>query len=157
MNGSEEQKARQAAGVLPMREAIDGMADEAFAPLGDRPRYTPRRCGATPTAVVAVSGARRRARVSPTDVVVSSENAQMASAEQWAVVQDVRPRAGRNSRSARARVVIQARHASRPRSMVFGVLLTMKHGPFVLRREYEVDDLQQAACVFLKGRCMVCV
>jgi hypothetical protein len=31
---------------------------------------------------------------------------------------------------------------------VFGVLVTKRHGPFVLRREYVVDDSQQSAVGF---------
>jgi hypothetical protein len=37
--GTPEQRARQAAGVLPLEEALEGLADEAFAVVGDRPRY----------------------------------------------------------------------------------------------------------------------
>ena len=39
-NGSEEQKARQTAGVLPIEEAIESITDQVFAPLGAQPRYT---------------------------------------------------------------------------------------------------------------------
>ena len=39
-HGSDEQKTRHAAGVLPIREAVEAMTDQVFAPVGDRPRYT---------------------------------------------------------------------------------------------------------------------
>ena len=39
-NGTDEQKTRQAAGVLPMAEAIEGITDQAFAVNGRLPLYT---------------------------------------------------------------------------------------------------------------------
>jgi hypothetical protein len=38
-HGTPDQQARYAAGVLPIEEAIEAMADLAFAVLADRPRY----------------------------------------------------------------------------------------------------------------------
>src|SRR5712691_5337551 len=38
-NGTDDQKARQAAGVLPFVEAIEAIADHTFAPARDVPRY----------------------------------------------------------------------------------------------------------------------
>ena len=45
-NGTEEQKARQAAGVLPMAEAIEGITDQAFAVTGRPAAIHARRRGA---------------------------------------------------------------------------------------------------------------
>src|SRR3954451_11146694 len=39
-HGTAEQKERQAAGVLPIDEALEAIADDTFAVLQDRPRYT---------------------------------------------------------------------------------------------------------------------
>src|SRR5437870_1849389 len=38
-HGTREQEYRHAAGLLPMEEAIEGMTNEAFAAVGDRPLY----------------------------------------------------------------------------------------------------------------------
>src|SRR6185295_11593283 len=38
-HGTPEQQVRQAAGVLPIEEAINAMTDRVFGPLVDRPRY----------------------------------------------------------------------------------------------------------------------
>ena len=38
-HGSREQQARQAAGVLPIEEAMEAITDRTFALLADRPRY----------------------------------------------------------------------------------------------------------------------
>ena len=38
-HGTDEQQARQAAGVLPMAEAVEAIADQAFAPAASHPRY----------------------------------------------------------------------------------------------------------------------
>ena len=39
-NGTDEHKVRQAAGVLPMDEAIEAITDRAFSALNTRPVYT---------------------------------------------------------------------------------------------------------------------
>jgi hypothetical protein len=38
-HGAKDQQARQAVGMLPMDEAVEAMADDAFRALADRPRY----------------------------------------------------------------------------------------------------------------------
>src|SRR5262245_25331483 len=40
-HGSPDQRARQAAGVFPIEEAIEAMAEQAFAPAANRRRYVP--------------------------------------------------------------------------------------------------------------------
>ena len=39
-NGTDEQKVRQAAGMLPMAEALEGITDQEFAVNGSLPVYT---------------------------------------------------------------------------------------------------------------------
>ena len=88
MNGTDEQKVRQAAGVLPMAEAIEGITDQSFAVNDRLPLYT--RDGAdrlqrflrqsTGTADIVVT---------PSDVAVRSVNAVKATATQWAVLRNL--------------------------------------------------------------------
>jgi hypothetical protein len=135
-HGTNEQKSRNAAGVLPMAEAVEAIADQVFAPLGERPRYI--RDGAERI---------RRPRtqrsddandtVRTGDLVVTSEHAKTATATQWAIVQEFRsclPNAAVMLRTHR----ISHRRDSSARTVIFGVLVTLKHGPFTLRREFEV-------------------
>ena len=139
LNGTEEQKARQAAGVLPIDEAIEAIADQIFASCGHRPRYVH-------------DGAQRLREhlaqfpehvgksVAPGDVIVRSEHAKMATAEQWAVVQELQTRLPNANVVLRTHRVSFKQDATVPAIVCRGVLVTIKHGPFTLRREYAVAD-----------------
>ena len=107
-NGTDEQKTRQAAGVLPMAEAIEGITDQAFAVNGRLPVYTR-------------DGAERLQRflrestgtddivVTPSDVAVRSVHAVKATADAVGGCPELaKPGARRDRRSARARVVVEA-------------------------------------------------
>jgi hypothetical protein len=137
VNGSEEQKARQAAGVLPMAEAVEAITEHVFACLGDRPRYT--RDGAQRLRDhLAQLPEYGEVQVTAGDLVVSTEHAKMATATQWAVVNDLKwafPDAS----------IVLLRHRlgfrrdpAVPTIILIGVLATLKYGPFTLRREYLV-------------------
>ena len=41
LRGTDEQRARHAAGLLPVDEAIEALTDDAFSVLNDQPRYPP--------------------------------------------------------------------------------------------------------------------
>jgi hypothetical protein len=84
--------------------------------------------------------------VAPSDVMVRSSHAVKATAEQWAVVQDLQRLVPDANVVLREHVLSSKQHESVSLT-VFGVLVTKKHGPFVLRREYVVVDSQHAADV----------
>jgi hypothetical protein len=137
--GTDEQKARQASGVFPMAEAIEGITDQVFAMDGRFPIYV--RDGAQRLEQFI----RERigvadAVVTPADVVVRSHHAVKATAEQWSVVQELTNRVPQASVVLREHVLSSKRHPESPNLTVFGVLVTKRHGPFVLRREYVVDS-----------------
>lgn len=134
-HGTPEQQARQAAGMLPMDEAIEAMADQAFTSLGDRLRY------------VLDGLARLQARVreysqhadvviTRDDLIVTSANAEKMTAAQWALVNEF------HALVPEATVTLRVHKLSWKRDMqiglapVFGVLVTHRVGPFTLRREY---------------------
>ena len=71
----------------------------------------------------------------PSDVVVRSSHAVKATAEQWAVVQELTNLVPDANIVLRQHVLSSKQHPS-PSLTVFGVLVTKRHGPFVLRREY---------------------
>src|SRR4029078_11126839 len=88
-NGTDEQKTRQGAGVLPMAEAIEGITDREFAIDRRLPRYA--RDGAERLRTFfRESCGLGETVLGPFDVGVRSSNAVKATAEQWAVVQDLR-------------------------------------------------------------------
>src|SRR6185369_6027118 len=87
-NGTDEQKVRQAAGVLPMAEAIEGITDREFAIACRLPLYS--RDGAERLQMfLRESCGLVEAVVGPFDVQVHSRHAVKATAAQWAVVQDI--------------------------------------------------------------------
>ena len=89
--------------------------------------------------------------VGPSDVTVRSSHAVKATAAQWAVVQDLQRLVPDANVVLREHVLSSKRHQDSASLTVFGVLVTKKHGPFVLRREYVVDDSQQAAALLRKA------
>ena len=143
-NGTDEQKTRQEAGVLPMAEAIEGITDQAFAVDGRLPVYT--RDGADRLQrFLRASTGTDDIVVAPSDVVVRSVHAVKATATQWAVVRSLQSLVPDATVVLREHVLSSNRHRDSASLTVFGVLVTKRHGPFVLRREYVVDDAQQAA------------
>jgi hypothetical protein len=138
-HGSPEQRARQAAGMLPMDEAIEAMADEAFAGVQGLRRYV--RDGAERLqAHVRQWHQHGAATVTATDLSVTSTNAVKATAVQWALVERVRTLLPDATVALRAHRLAWTRDAKVPPLMAFGVLASVKVGPFTLRREYEVPD-----------------
>jgi hypothetical protein len=137
--GTTEQQARQAAGMLPMEEAIEAMTDEAFAAIADRLRYA--RDG-----VESLEGHLRRfpqytdAVVTAADLLVTGSNAVKATAAQWAVVQEIQGALPDATVTLRVHKLAWKRDPQAPALLVFGVLLTRKVGPFILRREYAAPD-----------------
>lgn len=133
-HGSPEQRARQAAGMLPMDEAIEAMADEAFAALQGLARYA--RDGAAKLQDhVRQWHQYSDATVSAADLVVTSTNAAKASAAQWAVVQQVQSLVPTATVALRAHKLTWKRDTTVPGLLTFGVLAVMTVGPFSFRRE----------------------
>jgi hypothetical protein len=83
--------------------------------------------------------------VTPSDVVARSAHAVMASAEEWAVIREIRERLPEAHVVLRHHLLLSRRHQGVPSLVIIGALVTLKHGPFVLRREYIVSDKQSAA------------
>jgi hypothetical protein len=137
-HGTPDQQARQAAGVLPMDEAIEAMTDEAFAVLADRLRYEHdgherlqahvRRFPEQADAVIA-----------RTDLLVTSTDAKAMTAPQWAVVQEIQRLLPESTVTLRSHKVAWKRDPKVALEPLFGVLVTQRVGPFTLRREYVAE------------------
>lgn len=134
-HGTPEQRGRQAAGVLPMAEAIEAMTDEAFGVIGDRPRYL--RDGAERLqAHLRQSPQYATAVVTSADLVVTSKNAAQATAAQWALVQELQAALPDATIVLRVHRLTWKHDLQAPTLTINGVLVTRKVGPFTLRREY---------------------
>ena len=133
--GTPDQQDRHAAGVLPLEEVLDGMADDAFAVVGDRPRYV--RDGVERLqAYLRQFPAYAQVVVTQVDLVVTSAHAEEATTAQWALkheLEHVLPDAEVTVRRHRLAWKTDPRA---PTLMQFGVLVTRTVGPFKLRREY---------------------
>jgi hypothetical protein len=140
--GTTEQQARQAAGVLPIAEALEVMADQAFAAVGGLPLYERDRAaqlqrylrGQPEYADVVVARA---------DVAVSGATAVKATAGQWALlkrIQDALPGAHVALLEHRLR---WTKHPSTPSHSLYRVLATLTVGPFTLRRDYSAPANQE--------------
>jgi hypothetical protein len=143
-NGSAEEKARQAAGVLPMAEAVARIADQVFAPIDTRPIYVHDGAQRLQKFIREITGSPDVV-VTQADVVARSAHAIMASADEWAVIREIQERLPEAHVVLRHHQLLSRRHQGVPSLIIIGALVTMKHGPFVLRREYIVSDKQSAA------------
>jgi hypothetical protein len=143
-NGTEEEKARHAAGVLPMAEAVARITDHVFAPVGTRSVYVHDGAQRLQDFIRQITG-DTAVVVTPADVVARSAHAVMASAEEWAAIREIQERLPEAHAVLRHHLLLSRRHQGVPSLVIIGALVTLKHGPFVLRREYIVSDKQSAA------------
>ena len=136
-HGTEEQQERQAAGMLPLAEAIEAITDEALSALDALPRYA--RDG--------VERLQKRLRqdpryadvvVSPGTLSVSSTNAVKATAAQWALLKHVQGLLPTGTVALRVHQLAWKQDPHAPTITTFGVLVTLIRGPLTLRREYDV-------------------
>ena len=143
-NGTDDEKARQAAGVLPMAEAVARITDQVLAPINGRRVYVHDGAQRLQNFIRQVNGSADVV-VAHGDVVVRSAHAVMASAEEWATIREIQERLPEAHAVLRHHLLSSRRHQGVPSVVVIGALVTLKHGPFVLRREYIVSDRLSAA------------
>jgi hypothetical protein len=134
-HGSDEQQRRQAAGVLPMAEAVEAITDHVLAALTGRPRYTRDGVERLREHLTRYPAHAQRA-VTPADLEIRSEHAKTASAEEWAVVRELESRVSGGTVVLRRHRLSFKHDAQVPAIVTSGVLVTLRHGPFTLRREY---------------------
>lgn len=136
-HGSADQAERQAAGLLPVAEAIEAIADAAFAPLHDWPRYE-RNGAAVLQAHIRQHPNYRHAVVSGGELAVNDANATEATTVQWHAVQRARSLLPNATVTLRAHRLMWKSDANAPSLTVFGVLLVVNSGPITVRREFRI-------------------
>jgi type IV secretion system protein VirB10 len=72
-------------------------------------------------------------------------HALMATAEEWAAIRDIQEHLPQAHVVLRHHQLLSRRHQGVPSIVIIGALVTLKYGPFVLRREYIVSDKQAAS------------
>lgn len=138
-HGTPEQQTRHAAGMLPMEEAIEGMTNEAFAAVGDRRLYV--RDGASRLQAHLRQFAQYAdASVTELDLIVTGAEAVKATAAQWALVQALRAVVPDATVNLRVHTLAWKTDRQAPILTLFGAVVTLRVGPFTLRREYQAPD-----------------
>jgi hypothetical protein len=138
-HGTDDQRARHAAGLLPFKEASEAMTDAAFQSLIDWPRYT-RDGTALMQAHVKQWTGRTVAPVGPNDYVVFGHPARNATSHQWDAIQNIQSAVPDAVVNLHLREYIWRRNSGVPRLTQVTAVVTKKHGPFTLRREYVLPD-----------------
>jgi hypothetical protein len=135
-HGTPEQLTRLAAGVLPMSEAIEAIADQAFAPAADLPVYV-RDGSAKLQELLRANPDHVGTVVTPSDVVAETSVQKTATAIQWATVERLRaifPHATVTLMAQRLRYRTAPDAAEHPE--VF-VAVALASGPVAVRREFK--------------------
>jgi hypothetical protein len=140
-HGTPEQRARNAAGMLPIEEAIEVITDHALAAAGDRPPYS--RDGA-PRLQAYLRQFPKYATtvVTSLDLAVTSSNAPGATAAQWSLVQELQAALPDSTIALREHTLQLKRDREAPALRLFGILVTCKRQVLTLRREFAAPDCQ---------------
>lgn len=136
-HGTEDQRGRYAAGLLPITEVIDALADDAFAQVADVPRYPLDGAERLQAHLRAITG-RDAIVVSPSELEIVGAPAPDATAAEWAVMQQLTSRLPDADVKLREHRLSWRRDSTLPGLTVRGVLVTRRVGPFILRREFAV-------------------
>jgi hypothetical protein len=136
---TDEQRARYEVGVLPVAEAVEALAEEAFDVLKDQPRYPLDGQTRLQTYLRAVTG-RGDLIVGADEVEVMGSDAKCATAAQWAVVRQLKATLSDANVTLRAHQLSWRVDPAAPSLIVVGALVTRQVGPFILRREFAVPE-----------------
>ena len=134
-HGTPEQRARQAAGVLPIADGVEAIADHLFAPLNGHPRYL-RDALPQLQALVHQAPGHEHTAVTHKDLVVTTSELKQATSTQWVLLNEFRtllPDATVTLQTQRTRWRRDGRFALPP---LYAILVIQRMGPLTLRREY---------------------
>ena len=138
-HGTDDQRARLAAGVLPLEEAVEAMTAQTFAAVAHLPAY--RRDGvARLQAHLRNMPAYADAVVSASTLAVTTRYLSEATSAQWAVMQQVKAAVPDAQVFLRERVLSWTADPKAPRLHIVTVLGFMKLGPLTLRREFCIPE-----------------
>jgi hypothetical protein len=137
--GTPDQRERYAAGLLPMAEVLEAMADEAFAALRDWPLYV-RNGPEVMQAHVRRYLQYQQAVLTELDLAVVDADAVTATADQWARAQEARKVLPDATVTLRSHRLTWRCHPEAPPLTLYGLLVVCTVGPIVLRREFGVPQ-----------------
>jgi hypothetical protein len=139
-NATRDQCARHAAGLLSMEEAIEAITDQVLGVI-DLPRY--RRDGATRLQTYLRAHAKyKHVVVTDADMDLTSADARHATSHHWSVMQRLRQMFPQASILLREHRIRFKHDAGAPRLTLFGVLVGLRYGMLMLRREFAIPEFQ---------------
>lgn len=138
-HGSPSQRERHAAGLLPISEVLEGMADQEFAAAASRPRYVP---DGVERLQAFLRGHPQYANVvlMKVDLKVQTERAEDATEAQWSMLSELRAVFPHAEVTLQRHTLTWTRDPKAPRLTIYGVLVRRKIGPFNIRREFVAPD-----------------
>ena len=139
--GTPDQRARHAAGVLPVKEVVDGLADETFAVVGDRLQYVhdgPERMQRLLRTMPAYAGVV----VHKDDLLITTAIADFLTEAHWALKQALERALPDAKMFMRVHRIALKNHPEAGTITQLGVLVVKEVGPFKVKREYVVVDSQ---------------
>lgn len=142
-HGTDDQRARLAAGVLPLEEIVEAMTAHAFAAVAHLPAYG-RDGAARVQAHLRAVPAYAAAVVAAGALAVTTRYLTEATSAQWAVMQQVKAAVPDAQVFLRERVLSWTADPKAPRLHLVTVLGFMKIGPLTLRREFCIPDMCSA-------------
>lgn len=134
-HGTPHQQERHAAGLLPLEEILERMADQEFDLANNRPRYV-------------ADGAERlqgflrqfpqysHVVLSKADLRVRTSRAENATEAQWAMLREFRGLFPQADVSLQQHSLAWSGDHRAPKLTIYGVLVRRKIGPFNVRREF---------------------
>lgn len=136
-HGSDDQRQRLAAGVLPFAEFLEAFSDQHFAGIDFLERY--RLDGASRLqAHLRDYGGIRDAVVAPAELRVQTRLLSTATSTQWPLLQRVQAALPDAHVQLRERSLAWTRDLAAPKLRLPTVLVTMRVGPLSLRREFHL-------------------
>jgi hypothetical protein len=139
-HGTPDQRARQAAGMLPLDEAIEALTVHVFAPAGNRQCYVRDGVARLQQHLRTWSATYAEITIAGSDLVVASTEPATATQTQWTLMQELRTALPLATVRLRAHRLSWRQDDRAPALTVFSVAVTQKEGLFTLRREYAAPD-----------------
>lgn len=134
-HGTPDQRERQAAGMLPMEEAIEAISEKAFAALAHLKVYARdgrQQLGMHLQRMLAV----RDVRVFEDELIVKTSVVRTATASQWAALQEVQRCLPGAKVALREHRISSTKHTMLPPLALHSIVVTARCGPLTVRREY---------------------
>jgi hypothetical protein len=139
LHGSCDQRERLSAGVLPLKEFVDALAEVTFRPLAHIPPYRADGAARMQEQLRQLPG-RGDVVVCASDVSVVTRLLPTASAIQWSLVNEIRNLIPGAQVQLRERSLAWTRDTDAPKVRLVSALVTTRVGPVLLRREFHVPD-----------------